>query len=102
MLSVLGNAIRLGGIAAPLLIPNLSLISWPLGRIWALYPFFSSERIESLYGASTRRLLALGQGVGDNHHTQLIASFTRIRRMFTHSAGVGNFEGFHQKKSCAK
>jgi hypothetical protein len=41
-------------------------------------------------------LLAFGQGVIDNHQTVLMASFTRMRRTVTHSAGVGNFDGFHQ------
>ena len=39
---------------------------------------------------------AFGHGVGDNQYTLFTASFTLIRRTVTHSAGVGNFEGFHQ------
>lgn len=42
-----------------------------------------------LYGCRTRRLLAFGHSVFDSHHTVLIASFTRIRRTVTHSAGLG-------------
>ena len=30
------------------------------------------------------------------------ASFTRMRRTLTHSAGVGSLDGFHQKNSWAR
>jgi hypothetical protein len=38
---------------------------------------------------------ALGHG-GESHQMQLTASLTRIRRTFTHSAGVESFAGFHK------
>ena len=47
----------------------------------------------SLYSVSTRRLSAFGFGVGDSHHTRVNASFTRVRRTATHSAGVGSRAG---------
>jgi hypothetical protein len=49
-----------------------------------------------------RRLLALGHGVGENHQTQSTASLALILLTVTHSAGVGSFDGFHQKNSCAR
>jgi hypothetical protein len=52
-------------------------------------------------GGGTFRLLALTT-VGDSHHTQSTASFTRTRRTVTHSAGLGSLEGLHQKNSCAR
>lgn len=80
----------------PLSSENLSLISCPLGRFLAVYPFLNNSSILLLYGCKTRLLLALGYGVLDNHHTVLIASFTLTLRTFTYSAGVGSLEGFHQ------
>src|SRR5690606_38487099 len=90
LLSVLAIARRFGGIAAPLSTRKLSLMSCPLGLNLGWYPFCRSSSIESLYGQGTLRLLALGQGVFESHHTQFTASFTRIRRTVTHSAGDGS------------
>jgi len=41
-------------------------------------------------------VLTFGHGVGDSHQRQLTASLTRMRRTFTHSAGEGSLDGFHQ------
>jgi hypothetical protein len=41
-------------------------------------------------------LFAFGLGVLDSHQRQLTASFTRIFRTVTHSAGDGSFAGLYQ------
>ena len=40
--------------------------------------------------------LALGCGVFENHHRHSTASFTRILRTVTHSAGEGSLAGLYQ------
>src|SRR2546427_3397827 len=86
---------RLGGMAPPLLRGNFRPItSCPDGCLAGLQPRFKSVLMVALYGCKTRRLSALGQGVGESHQRQLTASLTRMGRTVTHSAGVGSLAGF--------
>ena len=55
-----------------------------------------------LYGLSTVRLFAFGQGVLDSHQTYSTESLRRIRLTVTHSAGMGILAGLYQKHSWAK
>jgi hypothetical protein len=47
-------------------------------------------------------IFALGHSVLENHHTVFTASFALIFLLFTHSIGLGNFEGLYQKNSSAR
>ena len=49
--------------------------------------------IDGLYGRSTRRLSAFGDSVLESHQSVVTASLTRVRRIVTHSAGVGSRAG---------
>ena len=52
--------------------------------------------MSSEYGTSTFMLEAFGRSVFDSHQHGSTESLTRIRWMFTHSAGVGIFAGLCQ------
>ena len=52
--------------------------------------------MRSLYSASTFVTLALGQRVLPNHQTVFTESFARSFRLFTHSMGLGSFDGLYQ------
>ena len=69
--ALVSKSITLEEIAPPLLErkPRFET-TWPDGLRPALYFYFSSSRfISGLYGNSTLRLSALGQGVRDIHQT---------------------------------
>jgi hypothetical protein len=69
------------------------ILCWDGRRPALNVPRASSFRMLGLYSLSTRRLSAFGCGFGDSHHTRVNASFTRDRRIVTHSAGVGSRAG---------
>jgi len=52
--------------------------------------------ILSLYSTKTFFEFAFGNSLLLNHQTLLTESFTRIFRLFTHSIGLGNFDGLNQ------
>src|SRR5262249_3532267 len=81
---------------------KLGLMLCPEGRVVRFNPLLLSRSISLLYGLSTVRLLALGHGVLESHHTYSTASLMRIRRTVTHSAGMGIFAGLNQKHSWAR
>ncbi len=99
--SLSGGARTFGGIAPPLSVRNEVVPTWCSdGRLPPVYvPFLSNFFMLSLYSVSTLRLSAFGCGVGDIHQTRVKASFTRVRRTVTHSAGDGSRAGLKQTNS---
>src|SRR5271165_4600112 len=81
---------------------NFFVMICPLGLTLGRYPFSSNRFMSGEYSFRTCWLFAFGQGVFDNHQTHSTASFTRILRTFTHSAGDGSLPGLYQKNSWAK
>src|ERR1700690_749623 len=100
-----GNPVSttLGGMAPPAsTLSKESRMTCPDGRTVGRTPRRLSRSMSGLYSFRTRALLALGQGVLENHQTYSTESFTRIRRTVTHSAGIGILAGLYQKHSCAR